>query len=117
MKCVPPTESEHDLEALQREYGFTPALDELVAALSVWSQPTRLRVFALLDEVGELCVCDLAKVLDTSVSAVSQHLARMRALRLVQYRRDRQTLYYSLSDHPLNPLIRQAIASYREATP
>jgi len=115
MKCLPPNDDRVDLDALRDDFVFTPALDELAAGLKVWSQPTRLRIFALLDEVGELCVCDLATVLGVSVPAVSQHLARMRAQRLVQNRREAQTLFYRLTDHPLNATLRVAVTVARSA--
>lgn len=60
---------------------------------------TRLKIIALLDRVGELCVCDLARVLEMTPAAVSQHLSRLRAGSLVNSRRDGMTIYYRLSDH------------------
>jgi len=109
MRCVGPTFSEDDLNALREDYSFTPAIDELSGGLSLYGHATRLKIFALLDQTEQMCVCDLAEVLGLSNSAVSQHLAKLRMTRLVKYRRDAQTLYYSLTDHPLNPLIRVAV--------
>ncbi len=109
MKCIGPTFSQDELARLRGDYQFTPQLDELAAGLSLFGSTTRLKIFALLDQTEQMCVCDLAAVLEMSVSAVSQHLGKLRAQRLVRYRREAQTLYYSLSDHPLNALIRTAI--------
>lgn len=114
MKCVPPEDRPVDLQALTETYRFTPELDLLAASLAVWSHPTRMRIFALLDQVEQMCVCDLAEVLGISVSAVSQNLARMRAHQLVKFRRDAQTLYYSLTDHPVNRMLRPMVAELRE---
>ena len=83
--------------------------------LSVWSHPTRLRIFSLLEQVDQMCVCDIATVLDLKVPAVSQNLAKMRAQRLVRYRREAQTLYYSLTEHPINLVIRQVVRDARSA--
>lgn len=115
MKCVPPENSPVDLAALREDYAFTPDLDEVSAGLKVWSHPTRLRLYALLDQVEQMCVCDLATVLGISVSAVSQNLAKARAQRLVRFQRDGQTLYYSLTDHPINAVIRTAVRGARDA--
>jgi len=60
---------------------------------------TRLKILALLERVGELCVCDLARVLEMTPAAVSQHLSRLRAGSLVSSRRDGMTIYYRLSEH------------------
>lgn len=58
---------------------------------------TRLKILTLLRGVDELCVCDLASVLEMTPAAVSQHLSRLRAGRLVDSRRDGMTIYYRLS--------------------
>jgi DNA-binding transcriptional ArsR family regulator len=113
MKCVGPTFCSEDLARLREEYAFTPDLDELATGLLLYGNPTRLKIHALLREAKEMCVCDLAEVLGMTVSAVSQHLAKLRAVRLVKYRREAQTLYYALSDHPLNEVMKAAIAAGR----
>lgn len=59
---------------------------------------TRLKILALLERVGELCVCDLASVLEMTPAAVSQHLSRLRTGSLVKSRRDGMTIYYRLSE-------------------
>lgn len=114
MKCVGPTFSDQDLGSLREDYAFAPAIDELAAALALFSHPTRVKIFALLDQTEQMCVCDLAAVLDLSVSAISQNLAKLRAQRLVKYRRDAQTLFYTLTDHPINAVIRSALKGSRE---
>jgi len=113
LRCVGPTFSPDDLAALREDYTFTPALDELSDGLSLFGHPTRLKIFGLLDQTEQMCVCDLAEVLDITVSAVSQNLAKLRAQRLVKYRREAQTLYYTLTDHPLNAVIRAALEDAR----
>ena len=86
---------------------FTPDLDERAAILSVVAQPTRLRLFYLLDQLGDVCVCDLGEILGISSSAVSQHLAKFKAYGLVTARRENQTLFYSLSDRPEVKVLRK----------
>lgn len=115
MRCVGPTFSESDLAELREDYAFTPAIDELSDGLALFGHPTRLKIFSLLDGCAQMCVCDLASVLGVSVSAVSQNLSKLRALRLVKYRRDAQTLYYTLTDHPLNGVVRLAVRQAHEA--
>ena len=115
MKCTPPDQRPFALEDLRKGYAFTPELDLLAAQLAVWSHPTRLRIFALLDQVEQMCVCDISEVLGITVSAVSQNLAKMRAQRMVKYRRDAQTLYYALTDHPVNVALRGLVAAAQEA--
>lgn len=58
----------------------------------------RLMILCQLAEHGELAVGTLAEAVGLSQSALSQHLARLRAEGLVAFRRDAQTLFYSISD-------------------
>jgi len=90
---------------------FTPDLDERAAVLDVVSQPTRMRLFYLLDQIGEVCVCDLAEILGITQSAVSQHLAKFKAYGLVTARRENQTLFYRHADKPDVKMLRKAALS------
>jgi DNA-binding transcriptional ArsR family regulator len=75
---------------------------------------TRLKILALLDRVGELCVCDLARVLQMTPAAVSQHLSRLRAGDLVNSRRDGMTIYYRLSERAVATVITPRLEMWDE---
>lgn len=109
MKCVGPTLTQKDIARLREQLKFTPELDDVAARLAIAGNPTRLRIFYLLAELKEVCVCDLADILGYTMSAVSQHLAKFKAYGLAQTRRDAQTLYYSLSDHPFNEKLKRTL--------
>jgi DNA-binding transcriptional ArsR family regulator len=47
----------------------------------------------------------MAEILEVAVPTVSQHLSKLKASGLVTYRRDAQTLYYRLTDHPFIPYL------------
>lgn len=64
--------------------------------LKAMSNPVRLLVLCQLAE-SEKSVGELEEVVDVSQSALSQHLALLRARGLVKFRRDGQTLFYSLA--------------------
>lgn len=100
VRCAPPATGRDVVQRWKKTMQFTPDLDERAAILSVVAQSTRLRLFYVLDQLGEVCVCDLAEILGVTESAVSQHLAKFKAYGLVAARRDNQTLFYSLSDKP-----------------
>ncbi|MEM8828672.1 MAG: metalloregulator ArsR/SmtB family transcription factor [Cyanobacteria bacterium P01_G01_bin.19] len=59
--------------------------------------PNRLRILSLLAKEN-LCVCDLATLLDMSESAVSHQLRTLRSLRLVSYQKQGRKVFYSLLD-------------------
>ena len=85
----------------------------LAETFKVLASPTRLRLIEALAR-GELCVCDLAKEAGVSQSAVSHHLASMRALRLVQYRKESRMAYYRLDDDHIDVLFRTGLDHVRE---
>lgn len=88
-----------------------------VAGLSeifkVLGDETRTKILFLL-ATKELCVCDLATVLEMSLPAVSHHLRLLKAMRLVRYRREGKMVYYSLDDDHILSLIRQAQEHFAE---
>jgi DNA-binding transcriptional ArsR family regulator len=78
--------------------------EEVAATLAAMANPTRLLVMCTLLE-GEKSVGDLAEIVHLSPAALSQHLGKMRALRLVATRRDGQTIYYSLASAEVKALL------------
>ena len=66
--------------------------------LKALGNPRRLMVMCKLAEHGEMSVTTLAAEVGLSQSALSQHLAKMRAEGLVAFRREAQTLWYRVAD-------------------
>lgn len=66
--------------------------------------PTRLRIVQALS-LDELCVCDLAALMDVSISAISHQLRLLRNLKVVKFRRAGKMAYYSLNDDHVRQLI------------
>ena len=108
VKCTPPESGRELVQRWKKTMAFTPDLDERAAVLDVIAQPTRLRLFFLLDQIGEVCVCDLGEILGISQSAVSQHLAKFKAHGVVTVRRENQTLFYRLADKPEVKMLKKA---------
>jgi DNA-binding transcriptional ArsR family regulator len=74
---------------------------------------TRLKILWALEK-QEMCVCDLAAMLDVTESAVSHQLRLLRTLRLVTNRREGTILYYSLADDHVSQLIQVALEHVQE---
>jgi ArsR family transcriptional regulator len=70
---------------------------------------TRLRCLILLQQRGELCVCELTQALQMSQPKISRHLALLRTCRLLQDRRQGAWVYYRL--HPALPNWAMAVLS------
>ncbi|HEY9812351.1 MAG TPA: metalloregulator ArsR/SmtB family transcription factor, partial [Candidatus Sericytochromatia bacterium] len=64
---------------------------------SLLGDPNRLRIVSVL-AVKELCVCDLAAMLEMSESAVSHQMRCLKAMRLVGYRKQGRKVFYRLQD-------------------
>jgi ArsR family transcriptional regulator len=81
------------------------------------SDETRLRSLLLLQQEGELCVCELVHALGVIQPKVSRHLAALRDGGVVKVRRAGQWIYYQI--HPELPAwARQVLeATASEATP
>jgi len=88
---------------------FKPDLLEAQAAevagiLRALANERRLMILCKLVEWGEASVNSLAEAVGLSQSALSQHLAKMRAEGLVGYRRESQTLWYRIADARIEQL-------------
>jgi len=63
-----------------------------------FSDPTRLTLAAALLDASELCVCDLAWIVERSQTLVSHHVRTLRTHGIVRSRRDGKMVLYSLTD-------------------
>ena len=70
-------------------------LDSLAELFKVFGDPTRIRILFVLFET-EVCVCDLARALNMTQSAVSHQLRILKQSRLVKNRREGKSMFYSL---------------------
>lgn len=84
---------------------FQARAGEVADTLKAIGNTRRLMLLCKLVEHGEVTVGDLARDVDLSQSACSQHLARMRDEGLVAFRRDSQTLWYRIADPRIETLL------------
>lgn len=88
-------------------------LEGLSQIFKVLGDPTRLRIVSAL-ALKELCVCDIANLLGSSISAVSHQLRVLRNLKLVKHRKEGKMVYYSLNDECVVTLLREGLKHIRE---
>lgn len=92
-------------------------LVEEAALLKVLSDPTRLRLAVALSLNGETCVCILAECLAEPEYKISRHLAAMRAVGLVEARREGTWMHYKFA-RPRNSMeecLRRCFRGYLSA--
>lgn len=81
-------------------------LYDLAELFKVFGDSTRIRILFVLFE-AEVCVCDLAKVLNITQSAISHQLRILKANKLVNSRREGKSVFYSLADGHVRTIIAQ----------
>jgi ArsR family transcriptional regulator len=84
---------------------FEARATEAAGLMKALGNEKRLMILCKLLEAGEMSVMPLAEAVGLSQSALSQHLARMRAEKLIDYRRESQTLFYRVSDPNVNRIV------------
>ena len=96
-KHIPAEESLYDLAELFKVFGDT----------------TRIKMLCVLFQ-SEMCVCDIAAVLNMTQSAISHQLRVLKQARLVKYRKEGKSVYYSLDDEHVKSIFDQGLIHVSE---
>jgi ArsR family transcriptional regulator len=105
--------NKESVSAVRSRMPDAPTIEDLAEIFKVLGDPTRLRIVSAL-AVKELCVCDVANLLRTSISAVSHQLRVLRNLKLVKHRKDGKMVYYSLDDECVETLLKEGLKHIEE---
>ena len=88
-------------------------IKELADFYKVFGDATRVKILCVLLE-SEMCVCDLAELLEMTQSAISHQLRVLKQMKLVKNRREGKTVYYSLADGHIQNIISQGMEHIEE---
>ena len=88
-------------------------LYRLADLFKVFGDPTRIRILYVLS-VEELCVQDIADRLSMTQSAISHQLRILKQSRLVKFRREGKTIFYSLEDDHVCSILSQGMEHLEE---
>ena len=88
-------------------------LFDLAEFFKVFGDSTRIRIIAALLS-GELCVCDISQTLGITQSAISHQLRLLKTHRLVKYRREGKSIFYSLDDDHVATILLQGLHHIEE---
>ena len=105
----------HD-EVVSRVRQIVPedeTLFDLAELFKVFGDSTRIKILWALD-TSEMCVCDLAYLLNMTQSAISHQLRVLKQAKLVKNRRDGKIIYYSLDDEHVRQIIDQGLVHIKE---
>jgi ArsR family transcriptional regulator, lead/cadmium/zinc/bismuth-responsive transcriptional repressor len=92
------------------------SVSALAETFRVLGDLTRVRILDALSR-SELCVCDIARLLGLSESAVSHQLRLLRGMRLVRPRREGRMMFYTLDDQHIVRLFEQGLEHVEERAP
>lgn len=88
-------------------------LEDLSELFKTFGDSTRIRIlFCLL--IDEMCVCDIANLLQMSQSAISHQLSVLKRQKLIKARRDGKAIFYSLADDHVRTIIYQGMDHVNE---
>lgn len=88
-------------------------LYDLAELFKVFGDTTRIKILCALFE-AEMCVCDIAALLNMNQSAISHQLRVLKQARLVKYRKDGKVVYYSLDDEHIKHIFDQGLLHINE---
>lgn len=88
-------------------------LYDLAELFKVFGDTTRIKILYTLFK-SEMCVCDIAEVLDMSQSAISHQLRVLKQAKLVRNRRDGKQIIYSLADAHISRIISMGLEHINE---
>ena len=89
-------------------------LYDLAELFKIFGDSTRIRIlYALFEE--EMCVCDIAQLLNMTQSAISHQLRVLKQARLVRSRREGKTVFYALDDDHVRTIIGQGMEHLEES--
>ena len=96
------------VQAVQKKMPKEELLYDLSELYKVFGDSTRIKILYVLFE-AEMCVCDIAQLLNMSQSAISHQLRVLKQSRLVKYRREGKTVFYSLADDHVRAILGQGM--------
>ena len=86
---------------------------DLAELFKVFADSTRMKViYALLED--ELCVCDIANVLNMSKSSISHQLRILKQAKLVKFRKEGKVVFYSLDDDHIHEIVKKGCEHIEE---
>lgn len=88
-------------------------LYDLSDFFKIFGDSTRVKIIWALDE-KEMCVCDIAVLLNMTKSAISHQLKTLKQANLVKFRREGKVVYYSLKDDHVKDIFEKGMEHIKE---
>lgn len=104
----------NDITAELRESLNEEDISGMAQMFKALSDPNRMKIAYLLQQKEELCVCDVASILNSSVATASHHLRLLRQMDITKSRKEGKNVFYCLKDHHIQTLITMTLEHQKE---
>lgn len=106
----------YDEEKVKRVQTSLETVDPVDTAqlFKALADPTRLKIAYALVQEDELCVCDVANIIDSTLATASHHLRLLRNMGLAKYRKEGKLVFYSLDDDHVRQFVQLAFEHQKE---
>ena len=101
------------VKKVTREMPGDETLYDLADLFRIFADSTRIKILYVLYG-SEMCVCDIAQLLGMTQSAISHQLQVLKKAKLVRYRREGKTIFYSLADGHVRAILDQGMEHITE---
>lgn len=101
------------VEKVNRKMPDEEILYDLAELFKIFGDSTRIKILYVLFE-SEMCVCDIALLLNMTQSAISHQLRALKQSKMVKYRREGKTIFYSLADGHVRTILGQGMEHVAE---
>lgn len=101
------------IKSIQEKQPDIEVLYDLAELFKVFGDSTRIRILYSMFE-KELCVNDIARLLNLSQSSVSHQLRILKTSKLVKFRREGKSIFYSLDDEHVRAIISMGMEHVEE---
>ena len=106
--CQYTDETDREQELLQNDF-----IHDVAEFFKVFGDSTRIKILYVLSQ-SEMCVCDIATLLQMGQSAISHQLRVLKQMRLVTFRREGKTVFYKLADAHIETILAQGMEHISE---
>ena len=104
---------EEIVKKVEKEMPGEERLYDLADFFKIFGDSTRIKILYVLS-CSEMCVCDIAQLLNMTQSAISHQLKILKQSKLVKNRREGKAVFYSLADGHVKTIMRQGLDHIEE---
>ena len=103
------------VESVKKQMPQEEVLYDLADLFKIFGDTTRIKILYCLFE-SEMCVCDIAQLLNMTQSAISHQLRVLKQSKLITFRKEGKVVFYSLADGHVRAILNQGIDHVTEET-